>query len=155
MLKDLEQLKKQLSDLSEVINKFKSEAVQLKIVEYLFEGTSEAAASPKTTDVHADGSRKRRRKKASRRGDRGASGEEAKGRGRRGGKGAVAVLSELVDGDFFNQKRTIGDIVEHCVHTQARRYKANEFSGALGRHTRNGVLRRVKNAEGQYEYSKP
>jgi len=38
MLKDLEQLKKQLAELAEVINSFKSEAVQLKIIEFIFKG---------------------------------------------------------------------------------------------------------------------
>ena len=37
-MQDIEQLKKQLAELSDVINSFKSEAVQLKIVEFIFRG---------------------------------------------------------------------------------------------------------------------
>ena len=36
MIKNFEEIKSQLKDLSEVINRFKSEAVQLRIVEFVF-----------------------------------------------------------------------------------------------------------------------
>ena len=36
MIKNFEEIKTQLKDLSEIVNSFKSEAVQLKIVELVF-----------------------------------------------------------------------------------------------------------------------
>ena len=40
MFKDFENTKKQLSELAETINKFKSEAVQLRLLELLFDAKS-------------------------------------------------------------------------------------------------------------------
>jgi len=39
MIKNFEEIKKQLGELSDVLNKFKSEQVQLRIVELVFRGT--------------------------------------------------------------------------------------------------------------------
>ena len=36
MLKDFDELKRQLSELSKIVNEFKSEAVQLRIVDHIF-----------------------------------------------------------------------------------------------------------------------
>ena len=55
--------------------------------------------------------------------------------------------------DFFKKPRTIGDILVHCETNLARKIKANEISGKLGRMVRNGELKRTKNADGQYEYT--
>src|SRR6266508_7025079 len=72
-----------------------------------------------------------------------------------GGTGAVATLSQLASGTFFDKPRTIKDLIDHCKHNLARTFKANEFSGKLGRMVRNGELTRKKNADKQYEYKKP
>lgn len=68
------------------------------------------------------------------------------------GQGAVATLIKLVEDGFFNEPKSIGNIVEHCDHNLARKFKANEFSGKLGRLVREGTLTRTKNSENQYEY---
>ena len=158
MLKNLEQLKKQLAELSEVINSFKSEAVQLKILDFIFKGGDLEAALPGNIDTDVSGQRNRRRKKrSSPREPRGNSAEEKRksSKGRHGsGKGASATLTQLIEGGFFKQKRTIGDIVDHCAHSLARRFKPNEFSGTLARYTRTEVLKRTRNSDGQYEYYK-
>jgi hypothetical protein len=126
MLKDLEQLKKQLIELAVVINSFKSEAVQLKIIDFIFKGGGlETTALPDTIGVDASEQRNRRRKKrSSPREPRGASAEEKRktSRGRSGsGKGASATLTQLIEGDFFDQKRTIGDVVDHCALCEVMR----------------------------------
>ena len=54
-----------------------------------------------------------------------------------------------------NKPRTINDLIEHCKHNLARTFKANEFSGKLGRMVRNSELTRKKNTDKQYEYKKP
>jgi|SRR5690606_27934838 len=156
MSKSFIELKKQLNELSETINKFDSEAVQLRIVELLFDqsgvnpGMVEAAAAyqagPGTGTKSATPSEPR---------------AESRGRGKRGGEpstpsasGAVAALARLVEGDFFNEKRTIGDVVRKCEEDFGVRYKSNAFSGPLSRYAASGVLKRDKNAEGKFAYFK-
>ena len=80
--------------------------------------------------------------------------EKAAKKSRPSGQGAVASLSELANGDFFTKPKTISDIVSYCEQNMARRFKPNEFSGKLGRMTRDRVLVRVKNGDNQYEYTK-
>jgi hypothetical protein len=91
MLKDLEQLKKQLAELAEVINSFKSEAVQLKIIEFIFKGGgSEAPALPGNIDTDAGKRNRRRKKRSSPRELRGTSTEKHKTRRGRSGSGKGA-----------------------------------------------------------------
>ena len=46
MIQDFEEVKKQLAELSDVLNKFKSEQVQLKIVELVFTRTRVESEQP-------------------------------------------------------------------------------------------------------------
>jgi hypothetical protein len=154
MHKQFDELKKQLNELSETLNRFESEAVQLRIVELLFkqqnvDGLSENAngyrAGPGFQGVDWIGER----------------GELLhRGRPRRGrttapsASGAVAALNDLLNGDFFNERRTIGDIVKKCETDLGMRYKSNAFSGPLSRYAKNGVLQREKNDEGKFVYFK-
>ena len=50
MIKDFKKIKEQLIELSDVINSFKSEQVQLRLVELIF-GTAETQASETVTEV--------------------------------------------------------------------------------------------------------
>lgn len=160
MIQDFDQIKQQLSELSEVINRFNSEVVQLRIVELIFRidqpDTSESVFQPETSSKSPR--RKKRNSKTSKNETSEATETDAASqRGRKNGgsaKGAVAILNDLVDGDFFKSNKTINDIVSHCDQSLARRFKASAFSGALARMTRNGTLERQKNADGQYEYLK-
>jgi hypothetical protein len=153
MIENFEKMKKQLSELAAVINSFKSEAVQVKIIELILGDVTEVPEEEttggkkfeqkktvrrqKSTQKKADGSQSSPKKKASE------------------GAGAVATLRQLLGGDFFKQPRTIGDIIEHCKHKLARNFKANEFSGQLARMIRENKLTRNKNKDKQYEYKKP
>jgi hypothetical protein len=152
MIDNFDAVKKQLSELATVINTFKSEAVQLRIIELIFgeqrESESEVAES-------AASGRKSRPTKQSRGKSRQTSDSAKKGRTSAGSTGAVATLTQLGAGNFFDKPRTINDIIEHCKHNLARTFKANEFSGKLGRMVRTGELTRTKNADKQYEYKKP
>ena len=149
MLKDFDSLKTQLKDLAEVVNKFQSEAVQLRVVELVFglEGADEAASEEQ---VHAAPKRKSKKRTKSKKATKNST---AKKPGKRAsGQGAVATLSNLVDDDFFSKPKTISDIVAHCEENMARKFKANEFSGKLGRLVREKTLKRTKNSDNQYEY---
>lgn len=162
MLKDFDELKRQLGELSEVINKFKSETVQLRIVELIF------GADDAEDDNAAENSSTEKRRRRKKRGGAKPKMEESpaeatddsntkNSKARKSGgnaKGAVATLNDLVGGNFFGKPKTINEIVTYCDHNLAKRYKASAFSGALARLTRNGVLERKKNTDGQYEYTK-
>ncbi len=150
MFDNLEKMKKQLSELAGVINLFKSEAVQLKIVELILGDVTEPE------EEMAGGGMPRRhktiqRKKPTQKKENGPKSPHKK----KASGGAVATLTELLAGEFFKQPRTINDIVEHCKHKKARNFKANEFSGTLARLVRDTKLTRNQNKDKQYEYKKP
>jgi hypothetical protein len=152
---DLDELQKKLKAIADTVNAFKSEAVQLRVVDVLLGqlGTDSAQlAPPQTSKTGPRKSRKRREKASS-----APSGEKAKParkspRGS-GSPGAYAMINELVGGDFFKTPRTIGSIVEHCRTARGHHYKANECSPTLLRLLRDGKLTRKKNKDGQYEYT--
>lgn len=153
MIKNFNTVKSQLRELAEVINGFKSEAVQLRLIELVFE-----AARDDSDDPEGGGEPKRAAgsptRKARRAGKQSAAADTApakgKGSGRPGGK---SMLDRLVAKGFFKKPTTIKQVVEHCEHNFAFKYKQPDFSGALGRLTRSGTLTRKKNADKQYEYS--
>ena len=152
MIHKLDSIKKQLGELATVLNAFKSEAVQLRVLDYVLgqqpiersaddPGRTHASRKPRTrraaTPTKAAGATSTKRKKAP------------------AGTGATATLTQLQEGNFFDKPRTINDIIEHCKDNLARTFKANEFSGKLGRLVRNEELTRKKNTDKQYEYKKP
>jgi hypothetical protein len=152
---DLDELQKKLKAVADTVNAFKSEAVQLRVVDVLLGqlGTDSAqSAPPRTPKTSLRKSRKRREKASS-----APSGEKAKParkspRGS-GSRGAYAMINELLGGGFFKTPRTIGSIVEHCRTARGHHYKANECSPTLLRLLRDGKLTRKKNKDGQYEYT--
>jgi hypothetical protein len=154
MLKDLEAIKSQLAELADIINKFKSEAVQLRIVDLVLMGQSPSPERDESdsTDRRPSGRRRNRGAKRTRTqvADNGSPKKKAAG-----GDGAVATLVKAYQEGFFKSPRTINDILEHFETNFARRIKANEISGKLARMVRSGDLKRAKNADGQYEYTNP
>jgi hypothetical protein len=150
MFQNFGQAKQQLSELANVLNEFKSEAVQLRLLELIFAmDRTEAAGKNKPAT---------KRRPAAKKGNTAEhSGESAaatvrKNRGEYGSR-AVATLNQLVAAGFFKKPQTINDIIEHCKHNLARTFKANDFSGKLGLLVRSGELSRKKNVYGQYEYT--
>lgn len=151
MIRDFDQVKKQLAELAAVINSFKSEPVQLRIIELVLgnppDGESVGHVVDKPTEIKAITHRPK---------PKGSSAvPSSKKRRAPGGSGAVAALTQLTGSNFFDKPKTINDIIKHCELKRAHKFKANEFSGKLGRLVRNGELTREKNADNQYEYKKP
>ena len=150
MIKNYEESKSQLKEVSEVINGFKSAAVHLRIIEIVFGMETEDYSTKNESDTPASTKRKTAKRKSTKKLPKKAttkkSGKKASG------QGAVVTLIKLVEEGFFSKPKSIGDIVEHCEHNLARIFKANEFSGKLGRLVRDDELKRSKNAENQYEY---
>lgn len=150
MIKNFEELKTQLKDLSQIVNGFKSEAVQLKIVELVFGLETETEKEYAT--LSAPAKRKTTKKKTTKK----ATGTTApkKSGNKPSGQGAKAILGKLVEEGFFKTPKSIGDIVKHCDLNLARKFKASDFSGKLARLVREDALTRTKNTENQYEYQR-
>jgi len=158
MIKNFEEVKKQLAELSEVVNKFKSEAVQLRIVELVFAGggtlPTEEVDAKEADDTPAAPRRKRARKQRTASTNASSAKTENKSKkSRPTGQGPKPTLEEFISEGFFNQKRTIRAVVEHCK-LKARSFKANELSGPLGRLVRENKLTRTTNGDNQFEYIK-
>jgi hypothetical protein len=155
MIRDFDELKKQLQELSSIINAFTSEAVQVRIVELIFkeEGGEE---EQKEREADTPRQRSRRRKRRPKKKAETSSGEPStRKRAARGGrKGAVTILDELISEGFFKENRAIKDIIEEARSQKARTFKANELSGPLTRFVRDERLSRQKNTDGQFEYFK-
>ena len=63
MIKNFDEVKKQLAELSDVVNKFKSEQVQLKIIERIFKGIPEESTEEDGDDSAPPARRRKGRKK--------------------------------------------------------------------------------------------
>jgi hypothetical protein len=151
MMEEFEKIKKELAELATVLNAFKSEAVQLRILDLVI-------GQKVTEEAHHANIGKTATRTGVRRTPKGESAPTpgpSKRKKSLGGTGAVATLTQLLSGSFFDKAHTINDIIDHCRVNMARTFKANEFSGKLGRLVRNGTLTRKKNADKQYEYKKP
>lgn len=155
MLKDFGAIKSQLAELADIINKFKSEAVQLRIVELVLRGQSSSSATEGEDTISPPRTGRRRKHGAKKKRDQVADGGKAGKKKASAGDGAIATLTKVYQEGFFKSPRTINDILAHCETNLARRIKANEISGKLARMVRSGDLKRAKNADGQYEYTRP
>ena len=127
MFKDFETTKTHLTELAEIINKFKSEAVQLRLVELIFSGAgfAQGAAAPRqetAPPAKATKSKRKSRTKPSSKTDDGVSTKKRAS----SGSGAVATLVKIFEEGYFKQPRSIGDICAHCEVNLARRIKPNE-----------------------------
>ena len=150
MIKDFKKIKEQLIELSEVINSFKSETVQVRLVELILGGSETAEPSepevkvsdmpivrrgrkPKPAVVYQQPRIRRTRSK-----DR---------------PGPSIILKRLVDEKYFDDRRTIGDVVSYCAETFGYQYKSTDLSGTLARFVKEETLKREKNTNtSQFEY---
>jgi len=216
MIKNFDKVKGQLNDLAEILNKFNSETVQLKLIDLLFtsiekEKTEErpavkkaegdekpkrrgrprkvvaeqvpveapvaeepkvekaakepkvekaakepkvekAAKEPKAPKEKKEKKAKKEKKEAGKPRQRKAK-ESVKRTSER--PGPSSMLRQLVQDEYFSEKRTIGNIVNYCNDAFQFEYKSTDLSGTLAKMTKEGVLIREKNPESnQFEYIK-
>lgn len=160
MIKDFDTVRNQLKELAEVINAFKSEAVQLRIIDLVIGGASLAAKleMPAATAPDAEAatkSRARKRPRKAKPSESATSQPKAPRTPAKGRPGGKVTLENLVAEGFFKTPKALGQIVEHCDTSLAMKYKQSEFSGPLMRLVREKRLTRKKNTDGQYEYVAP
>jgi len=151
-MKDLDSLKKNLAQVAEIVNAFKSESVQLRVLDYILEtkidNTSEAGELLGTK-------RKRGKKQTKNKTSKKEDGKNKAGRSAKKSRPfATAILDELLQSGFFDKKRTIADIISYTGPKMGHHYKTSEISTPLIRFVRDGKLNRDKNAENQFEYLK-
>ena len=148
-----EELKKELREIAEILNLFKSEAVQLKVLDMLTGRTTSLSATTTTQKRRVS-----RGRKATKENDVPKDESEKQSRGgstaRGSGGGAHTIIVRLLEEGFFDKPQTIGTITKHASERLGHHLKANECSPSLLRLLRGGRLTRSKNADGQYEYSK-
>lgn len=154
MINNFDEIKRQLKELSGVVNAFKSEAVQLRLIELVFAG---AGAKSTPAGVESESTpRTRNRKRAGRRSaPKKSTADVPKGNrpARSGARiGAKATLSRLHEEGFFKKPRTLNDIVKHAETNLATKLKQSDLSGPLARYVRDVKLKRSKNKDNQYEY---
>ena len=143
MSKHIDKLKKQLSEISEVVNSFKSEAVQLKIVEKLLDVIIE------TEKGEAEGAEIFTKKSKHRSDDDNDNDSENS----RKKPGATKVLNQLISTDFFYTPRSIASIANYCKDNFDSEFKTSELSGILLKLANEHKLRRERSHDNnRYEY---
>ena len=144
MSKHIDKLKKQLMEISEVVNSFKSEAVQVKIIDKLFDAMSESEKHD--IDYNSsDAFNKRGRKKSD-------ENDYAFTTGRKK-PGATKVLNQLLNTDFFDKPQSISSIAEFCKQNYNSDFKTSELSGILLKLAKENKLRRERsNDNNRFEY---
>jgi hypothetical protein len=146
MSKHIEKLKKQLLEISEVVNSFRSEAVQVKIIDRLLDAIIESERGD------ADGI-----EAFNKRGRKPKSGDDDETLSSQGRKkpGATKILNQLLATDFFNTRHSISAIAEYCKENYGSDFKTSELSGILLKLAKENKLRRERsNDNNRFEYVK-
>lgn len=159
MMKDFKKTAEQLKELAKVLNEFKSEAVQVKLVELLFSEGMETMPVAKTTTTKtvAETPEKKVVKKPGRPPKQKTATEPPKTTRKRSTTrpGPSVILKKLIESNFFSDSRTIGDVVDYCMKVYNYEYKSTDLSGTLAKLAKDGVLKRDKNPQtNQFEYTK-
>jgi hypothetical protein len=142
MSKQTEKLKKQLLEISDVINAFQSEAVQVKIIDRLLDTM---------IDWDKEGDDTFNRKPRSYQTDEGVQQNGASGRK----PGATKILNQLLQTNFFDHPHSIADIATYCKDQYDSEFKTSELSGILLKLSNESKLRRERSEENnRFEYVK-
>jgi len=140
MSKQTEKLKKQLLEISDVINAFQSEAVQVKIIDRLLDTM---------IDWDRDNDDQMGKRARSYQGEDGSQHRDAASRK----PGATKVLNQLLQTNFFDHPHSIADIATYCKDQYDSEFKTSELSGILLKLSNENKLRRERSEENnRYEY---
>lgn len=153
MIPNFEDVKKQLGELAAIVNEFKSEQVQLRVIEALLAsiGVVPSATPPqKRTEREAANAkpRPRRRPKADGNGEGGTPRSSSK-------KGPKAAIVALLGSDYFAQKRTAGEVQAELRTKKAMNLSLSTVQTTLNRLLENEEIKRERDAETkQFRYWK-
>jgi hypothetical protein len=142
MSKHIEKLKKQLIEISEVVNSFKSEAVQVRVVDRLLDAIIESEKADNEGEIFSKRVYKQR------------SGDEDNFVSvRRKKPGATKVLNQLLSTDFFIVPQSISSIANYCHDNFDSDFKTSELSGILLKLAKENKLKRERSYENnRFEY---
>jgi hypothetical protein len=144
MSKHIEKLKKQLMEISEVVNSFKSEAVQVRIIDRLLDAIAETEKGD-TDGVEVFNKRGRRA--------RNGEDDEHPSPHVRKKPGATKILNQLLATDYFDSRHSISAIAEYCKEHYDSDFKTSELSGILLKLAKENKLRRERsNDNNRFEY---
>jgi len=148
MSKHTEKLRKQLLEISEVVNAFKSEAVQVKIIDRLLDSIMDGDRHDFDGDALKLQDRRARK-------DYGDAGADSRIRGRKK-PGATKILNQILHTDFFAEPRSISAIADYCKEQYDSDFKTSELSGILLKLSNENKLKRERNNENnRFDYVKP
>ncbi|GAC1300238.1 MAG: hypothetical protein NVSMB24_00370 [Mucilaginibacter sp.] len=143
MSKQIEKLKKQLMEISGVVNSFQSEAVQVRVIDRLLDAMVE---SEKADGDGSEVFNKRPHKQHSEEGGYTPARRVKK-------PGATKVLNQLLSTDFFTTPRSISAIANFCQDNFDSDFKTSELSGILLKLAKENKLRRERSDENnRFEY---
>jgi hypothetical protein len=156
MTVEFDETKKRLGELAQVINEFKSEAVQLKVLEWILDswGTTSPNAGASKPLAEKKPTKKRKKTLPSEASDEQSS-KSTRSRSTAGRPGPGKTVDRLISEGFFKSHRTMSAIMDYCKEKYALIYDGGDLSPTLGRAIRAGKLEREKNQDSQYEYFEP
>ncbi|MBB5395553.1 MULTISPECIES: hypothetical protein [unclassified Mucilaginibacter] len=143
MSRQIEKLKKQLTEIAEVVNSFQSEAVQVRVVDRLLDEIME------TERVDTEGT-----EIFNKRGRRPSRGNEVNELTQSRKKpGATKVLNQLLSSDYFKTPHSISSIADYCKEKFDSDFKTSELSGILLKLAKENKLKRERsNENNRFEY---
>ncbi|RYE32517.1 MAG: hypothetical protein EOP42_09335 [Sphingobacteriaceae bacterium] len=143
-----ENLKTQLLDLAEILNSFKSEAIQLKVAERLLDNILFELPVP-NQNMQDFTSRRAKRTNLNKEWISEQPYRERKP------TGATKAMYRLLDTDFFDQPQSISAIANRYKEEFNEDFKTSEISGILLKSVKDNILKREKNQSNKrYEYVK-
>lgn len=132
-------------EISEVVNSFKSEAVQVKIIDKLFDAMSESDKQDDNNNTDVFNKRGRKRSEDN---------DYSFVAGRKK-LGATKVLNQLLNTEFFDKPQSISSIAGFCKQNFNSDFKTSELSGILLKLAKETKLRRERNNDNnRFEYVK-
>ena len=138
MSKPIEKLKKQLIEISEVVNAFRSEAVQVKIVDKLLDAMIEFEKQENESGENLNGKKNI---------------DSYNKLALRKKPGATKVLNQLLGTDLFKTPQSISGVAEYCKEHFDSDFKTSELSGILLKLSNEHKLKRQRNEENnRFEY---
>jgi hypothetical protein len=146
MSKHIEKLKKQLIEISEVVNSFRSESVQVRVVDRLLDAMIEMEkADSEGAEIF---NKKGLKHRSDDEGNYHSSNSAKK-------PGATKVLNQLLSGSFFDTPHSISAIATYCKDNFDSDFKTSELSGILLKLANEHKLRRERsNENNRFEYVK-